>query len=136
MSNGATMKICEYRRVGLPCREMFNIFGTKGCFYGGEGDWGENKWFDLRGGTALSVNDMRDPLPEEVHKAFQERDRTSNVYGGHGGSHAYLAHEFVDAIAHGRQRLHNQLLRVEGACTFRYFFNRLGHQFVGIALYQ
>jgi len=38
-----------------------------------------------------------------VHKAFQMGDRTSNFYGGHGGSHAYLAHEFVDAIAHDRQ---------------------------------
>jgi len=25
-----------------------------------------------------------------------------DFYGGHGGSHAYLAHEFVDAVAHGR----------------------------------
>ena len=27
----------------------------------------------------------------------------SDFYGGHGGSHAYLVHEFVDAVAHGRQ---------------------------------
>jgi hypothetical protein len=103
MSNGSKMRICEYRHVGLPCREMFNILGTKGCFYGAEGNWGENKWFGLREKTVLSVEEMRDPLPDEVHEAFQAGDRTSNVYGGHGGSHAYLVHEFVDAIAHERQ---------------------------------
>ncbi len=103
MSNGSNMRICEYRHVGQPCREMFNILGTKGCFYGAEGNWGENKWFNLREKTVLSVEDMRDPLPDEVHRAFQAGDRISDVYGGHGGSHAYLVHEFVDAIAHDRQ---------------------------------
>jgi predicted dehydrogenase len=103
MSNRATMRISEYRRIGLPCREMFNILGTKGCFYGAEGNWGENKWFNLREKTVLSVDDMRDPLPDAVHRAFQMSDGTSDVYGGHGGSHAYLVNEFVDAIAHDRQ---------------------------------
>jgi len=103
MSNGSKMRICEYRHVGLPCREMFNILGTKGCFYGAEGNWGENKWFNLREKTILSIKEMRDALPDEVHHAFQTGDQTSDVYGGHGGSHAYLAHEFVDAIAHERQ---------------------------------
>jgi len=27
----------------------------------------------------------------------------SVAYGGHGGSHAYLVHEFVDAVASGRR---------------------------------
>jgi len=103
MSNGSQMRICEYRRIGLPCREMFNILGTKGSFYGAEGNWGENKWFTLHGKTVLSVEDMREPLPDEVHKAFKMDERISHVYGGHGGSHAYLVHEFVDAIAHERQ---------------------------------
>lgn len=102
MSNGATMRICEYRRIGLPCREMFNIFGTKGCFYGAEGNWGENKWFDLREKTVLNIENMRDPLPKDVYKAFQTDSRISDVYGGHGGSHAYLVNEFVDAIAYNR----------------------------------
>ena len=35
-------------------------------------------------------------------EAFRARSITSDFYGGHGGSHAYLAHEFVDAIAHER----------------------------------
>lgn len=101
MSNGATMRICEYRKIGLPGREMFNIYGTKGCFYGA--NWGENKWFDLWGKTAINVEEMREPLPDDVYKAFQAGNNSSNVYGGHGGSHAYLVHEFVDAIVHDRQ---------------------------------
>ncbi|MCD6507846.1 Gfo/Idh/MocA family oxidoreductase [Candidatus Poribacteria bacterium] len=102
MSNGATMRICEYRKIGLPGREMFNIYGTKGCFYGADPGWGENKWFDLHGYTVISVEEMRDPLPEEVVEAFQEAGGGRSIYGGHGGSHAYLVHEFVDAVAHER----------------------------------
>jgi hypothetical protein len=45
---------------------------------------------------------MRDPLPEEVYKAFQMGDKTTDVYGGHCGSHAYLVNEFVDAVTHNR----------------------------------
>jgi hypothetical protein len=45
---------------------------------------------------------MRDPLPDEIVQAFRSVRKTSDFYGGHGGSHAYLAHEFVDAIAHER----------------------------------
>jgi len=105
MSNGATMRICEYRKIGLPCREMFNIYGTEGCFYGADENWGENKWFDLKdlkGYTVLSVEEMRDPLPDEVRKALIG-EGSSGVYGGHGGSHPYLVHEFVDAVVHERQ---------------------------------
>ncbi|MEK7397823.1 MAG: Gfo/Idh/MocA family oxidoreductase [Candidatus Poribacteria bacterium] len=103
MSNGSSMRICEYRRVGQPCREMFNILGTKGCFYGAEGNWGENKWFNLWEKTVLSVEEMRDPLPDDVYKAYQMGGKVTDVYGGHGGSHAYLANEFVDAVANKRQ---------------------------------
>lgn len=46
---------------------------------------------------------MRDPLPPDVASAFRAECGESKMYGGHGGSHAYLVHEFVDAIAHGRQ---------------------------------
>ena len=45
---------------------------------------------------------MREALPPEVAAAWREGDGTSVAYGGHGGSHAYLAHEFVDAVAHNR----------------------------------
>ena len=46
---------------------------------------------------------MRDPLPVDVLEAFRAAHGDEGAYGGHGGSHAYLAHEFVDAIAHNRR---------------------------------
>ena len=49
----------------------------------------------------LTLDEMRDPLPPEVLKAFSKG--TEDPYGGHGGSHAYLAHEFVTSIVEDRQ---------------------------------
>jgi len=95
MSNGATMRICEFRQVGHVNSEIFRLFGTDGTFR-------ENSWVDKEKSTPLTVAEMRDPLPAEVAAAFQSVSKTSDFYGGHGGSHAYLAHEFVDAVAHGR----------------------------------
>lgn len=48
----------------------------------------------------LTVAEMREPLPVEVAAVYTRVSKTSDFYGGHGGSHAYLAHEFIDAIAH------------------------------------
>lgn len=95
MSNGSTMRICEHRELALPGREIFRVYGTKGSFE-------HNKWCDQRGATEVTVEDMRDPLPDEVIAAFRSCSMKSDFYGGHGGSHAYLVHEFVDAIANGR----------------------------------
>lgn len=95
MSNGATMRICEYREIGHPGREIFRLYGTRGSF---ENDC----WTDNHQLTRLAVEEMRDPLPAEVVEAFQACSGTSDYYGGHGGSHAYLVHEFVDAVAHER----------------------------------
>ena len=94
MSNGATMRICEYREIGHPEREIFRVYGTAGSF---ENDtWTTNHTVEV-----LDEAQMRDPLPEDVAAAF-ERAVGPSFYGGHGGSHAYLVHEFVDAIAHSR----------------------------------
>ncbi len=95
MSNGATMRICEYREIGLPGRETFRVYGTQGSFE-------NNCWLSNHDRQPLSVEEMRDPLPDEVIDAFRSCSQSSNFYGGHGGSHAYLAHEFVDAVAHDR----------------------------------
>lgn len=95
MSNGATARICEYREIGLSGRETFRVYGTKGSF---EGD----SWCDKRGAAPLTPADMRDPLPPEVEAAFRADAGGSDFYGGHGGSHAYLVHEFVDAVANDR----------------------------------
>lgn len=95
MSNGTTMRICEFRELGFPGREIFRVYGTNGSFE-------HNKWCDKNGATELTVDEMRDPLPEEVADAFRSCSTKSDFYGGHGGSHAYLVNEFVDAIANSR----------------------------------
>jgi predicted dehydrogenase len=95
MSNGATMRICEYRQIGHPGAETLRVFGTEGTFR-------ENSWLDKSTRTPLTVEEMRDPLPPEIEKALRTSNEGSSIYGGHGGSHAYLVHEFVDAVAKGR----------------------------------
>jgi len=95
MSNGATMRICEHREIGLPGRETFRIYGT-------DASYEHEKWCDGVQCEDLTVDEMRDPLPPEVVEAFSRGRGGEGVYGGHGGSHAYLVHEFVDAVAHRR----------------------------------
>ena len=100
MSNGAVMRICEYRKIGLPGRETFQLYGT-------EGSYENQRWCDRASYTDLTVDEMRDPLPSEVMAAFSRNQSGEGVYGGHGGSHAYLVHEFVDAVAHNRMPVIN-----------------------------
>jgi predicted dehydrogenase len=95
MSNGATMRICEFRQVGHTSEEIFRLFGTAGSFR-------ENDWVDKSTRTPLTIAEMRNPLPAEVEAAFRGVSKRSDFYGGHGGSHAYLVHEFIDAIAYDR----------------------------------
>jgi len=94
MSNGTTMRICEHRETSLN-RETFRIYGTKGSYEG-------KSWITHTGQVDLTDEEMRDPLPEEVARSWQDTETGSVAYGGHGGSHAYLVHEFVDAIARDR----------------------------------
>lgn len=94
MSNGATMRICEYRQVGHRSSEKFSLIGTSGCFE-------DDNWITAEGSTSLTEAEMRGPLPAEVTAAF-EAMRGPEFYGGHGGSHAYLVNEFVEAVAGNR----------------------------------
>jgi predicted dehydrogenase len=96
MSNGSTMRISEHRQVGLYGNEDFNVHGT-------EGGYDHGNWVTRSGRTPLTVSEMRDPLPPEVAEAFSQGGTIPDFYGGHKGSHAYLVHEFVDAIANRRQ---------------------------------
>lgn len=96
MSNGSTMRICELREIGHRGRETFRVYGTQGSF---END----HWCDKEGSTHLTFEEMRQPLPKEVEEAFRAVSRTSEVYGGHGGSHPFLVHEFVEAVHQERQ---------------------------------
>jgi predicted dehydrogenase len=95
MSNGSTMRICEYREIGFTGVETFRIFGSDASYRDGH-------WVTKTGSTKLTVDEMRDPLPAAVYEAFRERDPNAGAYGGHGGSHAYLVHEFVEAVAQDR----------------------------------
>jgi len=95
LANGATMRINEHREIGYNGVETFRIFGTQRTY-------GDDAWASKTGSTKLSVDEMREPLPPEVEAAFRAGLQTQDVYGGHGGSHAYLVHEFVEAVARGR----------------------------------
>ena len=95
MSNGATCRIREYREIAYPGTEGFSIYGTEGSFH-------DNAWLDDKGNRQeVPIEQMRAPLPEEVAAAFSAA-AGKDAYGGHGGSHAYLVHEFCDAIANDR----------------------------------
>lgn len=109
MSNGAAVRINEYREIGHRSRETFRVYGTDGSF---END----QWCDRNSATSLSPDEMRDPLPNDVANAFHTEltagmpdaarlsaQEKKDFLGGHGGSHAYLVHEFVSAIAEDRR---------------------------------
>lgn len=96
MSNGATLRICEHREIGMPSRETFRVYGTRASFE-------DNAWADKHRHHPLTAEEMRDPLPEEVELAWRDIPKESEAFGGHEGSHPYLVHEFVSAIAQGRR---------------------------------
>lgn len=99
-ANGAVVRICEYRRIGHYSYEGFHLFGTEASLT--DGPDGPH-WVTKHGATKLTVEEMRDPLPPDVLAAYRRgRQADHEVYGGHGGSHAYLANEFVQAVAAGR----------------------------------
>jgi predicted dehydrogenase len=109
MSNGSTVRIAECREAGGKLGledETFRIVGTRGTF--SENTWAVNhRTPDFAPAkpptvTQLTTEQMRTPLPSEVLDAWSAITSSRDSYGGHGGSHAYLVHEFVDAIAHGR----------------------------------
>lgn len=123
MENGAVVRILEAREMpGMIGHdsETFRVFGTLGGY-------SENRWFSVERPdfdhldlsnlpepqTAdLTPAEMFDPLPPEVEHAFKQamhRDKHESELlsidfapKGHGGSHPYLVHEFVDAVAHDR----------------------------------
>ena len=95
MSNGATTRIAQYSEIGHAGQETFRVFGSEGSYRDGQ-------WVNKHGPTPLALEELRDPLPPEVAEAWA-RELGADFLGGHGGSHAYLVHEFVDAVAHVRR---------------------------------
>jgi len=101
-SNGAAVRIAEYRRIGHAGREAFSLFGTEAGFR--EDAAGGCRWVTREGAMAVSVTEMREPLPPEVREAYRRGGlEDEHLLGGHGGSHAYLVNEFVQAIAANRR---------------------------------
>jgi predicted dehydrogenase len=124
MSNGAVVRIVEGREMpGVMGNESetFRIFGTIGSF-------SEHRWFSIDRPQMppadidnipkpkrvdLTAKEMFDPLPPEVEHAFKQVANRGKSDAellsidfnptGHGGSHPYLVHEFVDSVATGRQ---------------------------------
>jgi predicted dehydrogenase len=91
MSNGAAVRICESRRIGYPgCERVSGLYGTEASF---EQNLAGTVWATKSGWEKVELERHHEPLPEAL---------AANL-GGHGGSHAYLAHEFVDSV--NRQRL-------------------------------
>jgi len=104
LSNGMSARFSELRRMAGPCYEGFEqLCGTDGAFYEsveGHGEWTARHELQRH---PLTADEMRTPLPAEVQKAFEAgAEDAGSLYGGHQGSHAYLVHEFVDAIANDR----------------------------------
>jgi len=89
MSNGATVRHMEFRRIGHPGREGMRVIGSKGCFLD---DVGGAKWTTVDGWERLDLSKARPDLPAPLMVDL----------GGHGGSHAYLVDEFVRSCADGR----------------------------------
>ena len=128
MSNGAAVRIAELReapgRLGQD-PETFRIMGSRGSF--AEGSFYEIERPDVQAldmerlnqpsVTQPTVPDMRDPLPPDVRRAFKrainqdksevDLEHMDFTPSGHGGSHPYLVHEFVDAVVNRRQPLIN-----------------------------
>jgi len=101
LRGGAVARVCEYRRIGYVGREAFQIFGTEASFTDGPGG---RHWVTKESATPVEVEQMRDALPPDVEEAFRRGAASDvEVYGGHGGSHAYLVHEFCESLAAGRQ---------------------------------
>jgi hypothetical protein len=118
MANGASVRICEFRELAgtFHADETFRVIGTRGTF--NERTWKEN----FRSGpstarplvvTPVCEAEMRDPLPREVALAFMQIEHPGMAWrddlhpsaympDGHGGSHPYLAHEFIEALSQSR----------------------------------
>jgi predicted dehydrogenase len=93
MSNGAIAQITESRRNGHVGHEgIVRVIGSEASFERDTSDEYRGKWITKTSTQESDPRDYRDPLPDALAREL----------GGHGGSHAYLVHEFVTACSEGR----------------------------------
>ncbi len=118
MSNGAVLTAREHREVAGDGYD-FNIYGTCGTWRGRKWHWVKRthnapieKPVEAHGVDEFTAQQMRDPLPRDVQEAFmlaqdhaltgEQMKNQDFTPKGHGGSHPYLVHEFVSALAQKR----------------------------------
>jgi predicted dehydrogenase len=95
MSNGATARVSEMRRLGHKgAVRACLIYGTEGSF---ETNLAGSVWTTKTGYETVKPAADTSALPPEL-----ARDP-----GGHEGSHAFLVHEFVDSIVRDRLPANN-----------------------------
>lgn len=115
LANGAVFVSREYREVAAEGYDA-KVYGTEGSYYGGT--WHERPrtrnmaMDDVPKLTAIQYSsaEMRDKLPREVelgmiraqNKTLDNVENIDFTPKGHGGSHPYLVHEFVDAVTRNR----------------------------------
>ena len=93
MSNGAIAQITESRRNGHTGHEgIVRVIGTEASYERDTSDEYAGKWFTKTSAQEVDPRTYRDSLPATL----------ASDLGGHGGSHAYLADEFVMACCEGR----------------------------------
>ena len=98
MSNGAVARITEGRRIGHVGHEgAVRVLGTAASFERDTSDEYVGRWITRTSSEHVDPRSWREPLPVEL----------AGDLGGHGGSHAYLVHEFVRACVEGRAPLVN-----------------------------
>lgn len=118
LANGCPFRVAELREISTNVgieREDFHIFGTRSSYSCKE--WRDNGRIEFTENpkknvaTKLQFEDMITKLPDEVSTAFFEAlniteiPESKFVPSDHDGSHAYLVHEFVSAVAEGRRPL-------------------------------
>jgi predicted dehydrogenase len=93
MSNGAIAQITESRRNGHIGHEgVVRVIGSEASYVHDAADEYRGTWITKTDVQPVDPRAYRDPLPPAL----------ADDLGGHGGSHAYLVHEFVSACAEMR----------------------------------
>lgn len=111
LDNGVALRVTEGREgAELPgwTHTDFRVYGTKGSY--SLGKWSNNGRTVPDGEKHpaivrdLTDAEMRDPLSTEIIEAFKPHCGGKDIFhtDAHGGSHVYLVHEFVSAVAADR----------------------------------
>lgn len=125
LSNGATCRINEFRRIGHPGCERMSLFGTEGCF---EDSSAGKVWVTKDSQATVRLDDLlrcqrAEPAPSEagsmdaalspedayffgasrIHPVERLPRSFAGLPNGHWGAHQFLVDDFVRACAAGQQ---------------------------------